>query len=176
MLHTCCAPCATHCVTVLKALGHDITLFFSNANIAPTEEYAKRLDAVKLLTKRMDLPLIVDDVPHSTWQTQVAKGFEQEKERGLRCTRCFRLSLERTYEAMAKNAFDNFTTTLSVSPHKHTPTIFEVGRSIDSNRFFAINFKKNNGFQHSLQLATELGLYRQDYCGCEFSLNARSAD
>jgi len=174
LLHVCCAPCATHCVTVLKDLGHDITLFFSNANIDPHEEYVKRLKAVEGLAKSTDLPLLVDDIPHSAWLNQAAKGFEREKERGPRCTRCFRFSLERTYAVMVENGFDSFTTTLSVSPHKHTPTLFEVGRAIDPDRFFAINFKKNNGFQHSLQLAAELGLYRQDYCGCEFSLSARS--
>ena len=68
------------------------------------------------------------------------------------------------------DAFDGFTTTLSVSPHKHTPTLFEVGRGLDPDRFLAIDFKKNDGFTHSLQLSAELGLYRQKYCGCEFSM------
>ena len=71
---------------------------------------------------------------------------------------------------MLKHGFDLFTTTLSVSPHKHTPTLFKVGRELDENRFLAINFKKDEGFKHSLKLAAEYDLYRQNYCGCEFSV------
>jgi len=170
LLHTCCAPCASHCITVLRQLGHDVTLFFSNANIAPHEEYLKRLEATKQLAKHMAAPLLIDDeCEHGNWLVRAAKGFEREKEKGSRCERCFRFSLERTHAAMLKNGFDGFTSTLSVSPHKHTPTLFAVGRSIDADRFYAINFKKNDGFKHSLQLAEELGLYRQNFCGCEFS-------
>jgi len=170
LLHTCCAPCASHCIVVLRQLGHDVTLFFSNANIAPYEEYLKRLEATKLLANHMAVPLCIDESAHADWLIQVAKGFEKEKEKGVRCERCFRFSLERTHAAMLKNGFDGFTSTLSVSPHKHTPTLFTVGRSIDPERFFAINFKKDNGYKHSLQLAEEQGLYRQNYCGCEFSI------
>jgi predicted adenine nucleotide alpha hydrolase (AANH) superfamily ATPase len=170
LLHTCCGPCATHCIGVLRDLGHDVTLFFSNANIAPYEEYLKRLEGVKLLAKYMKTPLFIDETIHTDWVKKVADGFEREKEKGVRCTRCFRYSLERTHAAMEEHQFDSFTTTLSVSPHKHTPSIFEVGRTIDRERFLAINFKKNDGFKHSLELTQQLGLYRQGYCGCEFSI------
>ncbi len=172
LLHTCCAPCASHCIAVLRQLGHDVTLFFSNANIAPHEEYLRRLEATKLLAKKMSVSLLVDKTEHSDWLVQVACGYENEKERGARCERCFRFSLKRTHAAMLKYSFDGFTSTLSVSPHKNTPTLFAVGRSIDPDRFLAINFKKDDGFKHSLQLAEEMGLYRQGYCGCEFSSRA----
>ena len=170
LLHTCCAPCASHCIGVLRELGHNVTLFFSNANISPYEEFLKRLEAVKMLAKHAAVPLIIDECEHNDWLVKAAKGFEQEKEKGARCERCFRYSFEQTHAAMLKNGFDAFTSSLSVSPHKHTPTLFTVGRSIDPDRFFAINFKKNDGFKHSLQLAEELGLYRQNFCGCEFSV------
>jgi predicted adenine nucleotide alpha hydrolase (AANH) superfamily ATPase len=169
LLHACCGPCATHCIGVLRSLGHSVTLFFSNANIAPSEEYEKRLEAIKILSTHLEVPLVVDEPDHADWLQRVAAGFEGEKEKGARCTRCFRYSLERTHLFMALNGFEGFTTTLSVSPHKNTPTLFEVGRSIDRNRFLAINFKQDDGFKHSLQLTKELGLYRQNYCGCEFS-------
>ena len=169
LLHTCCAPCASHCIGVLRELGHDISLFYSNANISPNEEYLKRLDSVKLLSKHMSVPLFIDECDHSEWLAKAAQGFEAERERGARCERCFRFSLERTHASMMELGFDAFTTTLTISPHKHTPTIFSAGRLLDPDRFMAINFKKNDGFKHSLKLAEELGLYRQNYCGCEFS-------
>ncbi len=170
LLHTCCAPCASHCVLALRNLGHSVTLFFSNANIAPYDEYIRRLAAVQLLAQRLEVPLLTDKPDHADWLGKVACGFEREQERGPRCARCFRYSLGRTRAAMAEAGFDAFTTTLTVSPHKHTPTLFEVGRSLDAERFLAIDFKKNDGFKHSLRLAAEFGLYRQSSCGCEFSV------
>ncbi len=169
LLHTCCAPCASHCVLALRELGHCVTLFFSNANIAPRAEYLKRLDAVQLLARRLEVPLLTDEPDHADWLDKAARGFEAEREKGARCERCFRYSLGRTQAAMVREGFDGFTTTLTVSPHKHTPTLFEVGRSLDAERFLAVDFKKNNGFQRSLQLSAEFGLYRQSACGCEFS-------
>lgn len=170
LLHTCCAPCASFCIVALRQLGHEVSLFFSNANISSNEEFVTRLEAAKLLAKHVDAPLLIDEPLHSDWLNHVAKGFEREKEKGARCERCFRFSLERTHAAMLANGFDGFTTTLSVSPHKHTPTLFAVGRLIDPERFLAINFKKDDGFKRSQELAAELGLYRQKYCGCEFSI------
>lgn len=170
LLHTCCAPCASHCILVLQNLGYDVTMFYSNANIAPHEEFLKRLESVRLLSDRLKVPVLLDEPDHADWLNKAAKGFEREREKGARCERCFRYSLSRTLDAMLKHGFDLFTTSLSVSPHKHTPTLFKVGRELDEERFLAINFKQNDGFKHSLQLAAEFGLYRQNYCGCEFSV------
>jgi predicted adenine nucleotide alpha hydrolase (AANH) superfamily ATPase len=146
-----------------------VTLFFSNGNISPTEEYQKRLDAVRMLAERLAVPLVVDATDHADWLADVATGFEAEPEKGKRCARCFRHSLLRTHQEMERQGFDAFTTSLTVSPHKPTPLIFEVGQAIDNARFLVVDFKKNDGFKHSVQLATEIGLYRQSYCGCEFS-------
>lgn len=170
LLHSCCATCASYCIVALRQLGHDVTLFFSNANISPNEEFIKRLEDTKLLAKQANVPLFIDEPLHSDWIERVAKNFEKEKEKGARCERCFRYSLERTHAAMLANGFDCFTTTLSISPHKHTPTLFAVGRAIDPERFLAINFKKNDGYTCSLKLAAEMGIRRQIYCGCEFSI------
>jgi len=169
LLHTCCAPCATHCVSVLRGLGHAVTLFFSNANIAPEAEYQRRLESVRALADRWDLPLAVDEMRHDDWIARVAAGFETEPERGARCGRCFRYSLSRTQRAMEEHRFDAFTTSLTISPHKPSPLIFEIGRAIGGTRFLAIDFKKGDGFLHSVRLAGELGLYRQTSCGCEFA-------
>lgn len=172
LLHTCCGPCASHCICALRELGHDVTLFYSNANIAPRDEYQKRLDTVRRLADRVAAPVLVDETDHADWLACVARGFEQEPEKGARCERCFRYSLSRTRDAMARLGFEGFTTTLSVSPHKHTPTLFRIGRELDELHFLAADFKKKDGFKHSLQLAAEYGLYRQNYCGCEFSQRA----
>ena len=169
LLHTCCAPCASHCVLALHERGHAVTLFYSNANIAPHDEFLKRLDAVHLLSERLRVPLLIDEPDHDAWLREVAHGLEQEPERGARCARCFRYSLSRTHEAMVAQGLDAFTTTLTVSPHKHTPTIFQIGRDLDAARFLAINFKRKDGFKHSIEFAKLLELYRQNYCGCEFS-------
>jgi predicted adenine nucleotide alpha hydrolase (AANH) superfamily ATPase len=175
LLHTCCAPCASHCVLTLQALGHDVTLFYSNANIAPPEEFLRRLDAVRLLADRVSVPLLIDEPDHDAWLREAASGFETEPERGARCARCFRFSLCRTREAMAAHGLDAFTTTLTVSPHKHAPTLFQVGHDLDAARFLAIDFKKRDGFKHSIQLAEAFGLYRQSYCGCEFSYRSENS-
>jgi epoxyqueuosine reductase len=170
LLHTCCAPCASHCVLTLLDEGHEVTLFYSNSNIAPQEEWQKRLEAVQTLARHYDLPLLVDPPEHDEWLMHVASGLEEEPERGKRCEGCFRYSLVRTHTAMLKSGHDAFTTSLTVSPHKVSATIFEVGKALSTTQFLALDFKKNNGFKHSLELTEKLGLYRQSYCGCEFSL------
>lgn len=147
-----------------------MTLFYSNANIAPQEEWQKRLDAVQALAHHYDLPLLVDAPTHDDWLTQVASGLEEEPERGKRCERCFRYSLARAFAATTKGGYDAFTTSLTVSPHKVSAMIFEAGKELSATQFLTMDFKKNNGFKHSLELTEKLGLYRQSYCGCEFSI------
>lgn len=170
LLHTCCAPCASHCALALRDAGHEVTLFFSNANLAPETEWQKRLDAVRTLAAHDAFPLLVDTTSHADWLVTVAAGREQEPERGSRCDSCFRYSLSRTYEAALEKKFDAFTTSLTVSPHKLSERIFKIGLEISEATFLAIDFKKHDGFKHSLTRSTELGLYRQSYCGCEFSV------
>jgi len=170
LLHTCCAPCTTHCIEVLRKLGHEPVLFFSNANIFPAEEYNKRLQEVVKLAGITDVPLIVDEVDHVDWLTKVAAGFENSPEKGERCRRCFRYSLQRTYNRMKENGFDAFTTTLTVSPHKISQVIADIGKETSECSYLDVNFKKQNGFKRSLELSNEYKLYRQSYCGCEFSM------
>ncbi len=171
LLHTCCAPCASQCIAVLHALNHEVTLFFSNANIAPEEEYQLRLDSVRQLANAMKVALIVDENDHAAWCSEVAQGFENEPERGARCTRCFTYSLQRTVNVLRNMPeYDVFTTSLSISPHKSSTTLFAIGRQLGGERFLAIDFKKKNGFQKSVEWARTLNLYRQRYCGCEWSI------
>lgn len=164
LLHVCCAPCATHCIETL--LPHfQLTLLFSNSNIAPQAEYVQRLAHVRKLVTLHGLPLIEDAYDHAAWCTTV-RGLEHEPEQGRRCRACFAHNLARAAAFARQHNLAQFTTTLTVSPHKHTPVIFEVGRQ--HANFLEMDFKKNNGFARSIELSRKHGLYRQDYCGCEF--------
>lgn len=170
LLHVCCGVCAAHCVDLLLGRGDDVVMFFSNANIFPHEEFLRRLEGARTLAEHYGVPLVVDEGDHADWRERVAKGFEREPERGARCPRCFRYSLERAAAAMRERGCDAFTTTLTVSPHKPSKLIFGIGKDIDAARFLEIDFKKKDGFRHSSQIAAALGIYRQCYCGCEFSM------
>lgn len=165
LLHVCCAPCSTHAIAVLKE-GADVTLFFSNSNIFPYEEYSRRLHELKRIAKELDVKMIEDKYDHNAW-LQFVKGLEGEPERGKRCLKCFEFNLIRTGAYAKRNGFDYFTTTLTISPHKNAEDIFRIGK--DLGNFLAIDFKKNEGFKHSVEMSKKLGLYRQNYCGCEFS-------
>ena len=170
LLHICCGPCASACVERLRGEGHDVTLFFSNANIAPKEEYARRLEAAGQLADAVGAPLVEDaGVTHDDWLEQVARGFEAAPEGGSRCRRCFAFNLARAAAYAEAHGFEKFTTSLTVSPHKRSETVFEAGREVGGGAFAEENFKKRDGFRRSLELSAQYGLYRQNYCGCEFS-------
>ena len=169
LLHTCCAPCASHAVEELRRLGYTVTLCFSNANLAPEAEHTRRLEAARQLAAHVQAPLIEDPPDHAAWLTAM-QGADNEPEGGERCRRCFRYSLSRVQAIAAAQGFDVFTTSLTISPHKRSALIFAVGREIDPARFLAVDFKKHDGFRRSTELARDCGLYRQSYCGCEFSM------
>ena len=168
LLHTCCGPCAGHAVEELRRQGYDVTLCFSNANLAPAEEFARRLEAARALAAHLAAPLLEDPPDHATW-LEAVRGREGDPEGGGRCRRCFRYALERVRALAVAGGFDAFATSLTVSPHKRSAAIFQLGREIDATRFLAVDFKKRDGFRRSAELARTCGLYRQDYCGCEFS-------
>lgn len=167
LVHCCCGPCSTSSIERLLREGYAPTLFFSNSNIFPKTEFDKRYDALKIVANHYKLPFICDVYQHEQWLAHI-KGFENEKEHGKRCTLCFGFSLKRAYEYALMNNIPYFCTTLTVSRFKNSQTIFEVGEQYES--FLKLDFKKQNGFQRSIELAKELGLYRQQYCGCEFSM------
>ena len=150
-------------------MGHDPVLLFSNSNIAPQEEFEKRLDALRILAKAEKTALIVDPPDHGAWLDNVAQGLENEPEKGLRCAKCFRWNLSRTSEIAKAENIPAFTTSLTVSPHKVSSMVFKAGAEISQEKFLPVDFKKNDGFKKSLIRSKELGLYRQSWCGCEFS-------
>jgi len=171
LLHLCCAPCGTESLRRLQELG-EVVLFFSNANIFPRGEFAKRLREARKLARIGNCKLVIDKYDHAEW-LQFISGMESEPENGQRCQKCFGFSLKRTAEYATKKGFDAFTTSLTISPHKNSMTVFAIGKAI-SDRFLEIDFKKKDGFQRSLDYSRQYAMYRQNYCGCEFSM--RSAE
>ena len=183
LLHTCCGPCASACVPALRDLGNEVALFFSNSNIDTEAEFEKRLDNARKLAEADGVELVVDTYDHADWYENVAKGFEDAPEKGARCARCFRYSLARTAAWAAEHGYEAFTTSLTVSPHKVSPMVFEAGAdaawgvsakdcggsAAAAPNFLPVDFKKKDGFLRSVRRAEELGLYRQSYCGCEYS-------
>jgi predicted adenine nucleotide alpha hydrolase (AANH) superfamily ATPase len=168
LLHTCCAPCASHAVEELRRLAYRVTLCFVNANLAPADEYERRLAAARQLAEQVEAPLLVDPPDHAAWLSAM-QGVEHEAEGGARCARCFRYALTRVQALAAAQGFEAFTTSLTISPHKRSSVIMAIGQELDPVRFLAIDFKKKDGFRRSTELAQRYGWYRQNYCGCEFS-------
>ena len=171
LVHTCCAPCATYSFEKLISDKFFPVGFFYNPNIHPTEEYKRRLEELLKFTDVKKYRLIIQEDSPELW-LEAVKGLEQDKEGGSRCEICFRLRLEKTAIYARENNFDGFTTTLTISPHKNTAIINQIGRELSEKRdifFLEENFKKNEGFKKSLELSKKYNLYRQSYCGCIFS-------
>lgn len=169
LLHCCCAPCATSVIErLLNEEDFDITLYFSNSNIMPEDEYIKRLNELKKLANIHNLPLIVDVYVTSDYMLAI-KGFESMGEGSIRCDKCIYYRLERTAEYAKNNGFDCFCTTLTVSPHKNAEHINNSGLELSSIfdiEFLVRDFKKRDGFKRSIELCKLYNIYRQTYCGC----------
>ncbi|MCQ2603912.1 MAG: epoxyqueuosine reductase QueH [Spirochaetia bacterium] len=171
LLHACCGPCSTSSIERLLADGYDITIYYCNSNIYPQDEYEKRLTNLQKVADVYDLKLICGIYDHQKWLSAV-KGLENEPEKGRRCAACFAFNMALAAEKAEELGIPEFTTTLTVSPHKISEMIFHAAADLPG--FVPYNFKKQDGFKKSLILSEKYGLYRQDYCGCEFSLAARS--
>ncbi|HEX9971358.1 MAG TPA: epoxyqueuosine reductase QueH [bacterium] len=170
LLHTCCAPCVTVPVERLRT-EYEITCFFYNPNIQPQEEYDKRLAELRNFTDQFKISLIIAEYDVDRWMALI-QGFENEPEQGKRCKICFAMRLEKTAAFARENGFSCFTTTLTLSPHKDSNLINQIGialRQDDTIHFLQENFKKKDGYKRSLELSKDYNLYRQNYCGCIFS-------
>ena len=173
LLHSCCAPCSSHTILVLKKY-FDITIFYSNDNIYPYEEYQKRLDEQIEFCNKHNLKVLYDYNDKDFYEA--IKGFENLKEGSERCYKCYNLRLEKTCKLALDLGFDYFSTTLSISPYKNSRWINEIGYQLENTygvKFLYSDFKKENGYQNSIKLSKEYGLYRQDYCGCVFSIREK---
>lgn len=179
LLHACCGPCSS---AVLEQLCRhfDITVLYYNPNTWPAAEYRRRGDELcRFVAQAHPLGVQVVEEPYDPQAFYAAvQGLEAEPERGARCTVCYRLRMEKAAQYARDHGFDWFTTTLSISPHKDAGRINAIGRALEQQygvRHLPGDFKKRNGYLRSLQLSEQYGLYRQDYCGCEFSARARQA-
>lgn len=179
LLHVCCALCATYCLTRLLD-KFDVTLYYANDNITNPIEWQKRLDEITKLVDivnngafevqpKYPLKLVVQPFDSNRFFA-VAKGLEREVEGGARCEQCFKLRLGDTLRYAEQHNFDYFCTTLTVSRHKNSMLLNQIGLALQSDiQWLMADFKKHNGFDESIRLAEKYGLYRQEYCGCAFS-------
>jgi epoxyqueuosine reductase len=170
LLHTCCATCVAFPYLQLKK-DLDVCLFFYNPNIYPLEEYERRLSSVKMFAEIYEADLIIAEYDNELFNKRT-RGLEEEKEGARRCMACFTLRLEKTKKEAAKMHFDFFATTLSVSPHKNARAINDAGKRLqdDKTSFYEADFKKKNGYRITSSISRNLDFYRQDYCGCKYSL------
>ena len=178
LLQSCCAPCSSY---VLEYLSNyfSITVFYFNPNIYPEEEFYKRSAEQKRLLSLMDLKNPVDftEIGYQSERFYAAvKGLEHIKEGGERCYAWYKLRLEQTAELAKERGFDFFTTTLSISPYKNADWLNEIGETLAQKcgvRYLTSDFKKKNGYKRSTELSESFGMYRQNYCGCVFSMKER---
>ena len=171
LLHVCCAPCSTHVINELKK-DYNLTLYFYNPNIHKEDEYKKRLKQVKKLASKLRLPLLIGKYNIDKW-FKATKGQEKEPEGGKRCNTCFFLRLDDVAKLAKKHKFHSFTTTLTVSPYKNSTVINLIGKRLKDKynvNFLESDFKKQGGYKKSIELSKKHNLYRQNYCGCLYSI------
>lgn len=178
LLHVCCAPCSSYVLEYLSSI-FSITVYFYNPNIYPEEEYILRLKELKkFITEYQGKnPIRMEEAAYLPAEFYTAvQGLENEKEGGGRCKKCYALRLEAVAKIAAELSFDYFTTTLSVSPLKNASFINELGEDLGKKygiSFLYADFKKKEGYKRSIELSKQYGMYRQNYCGCEFSMNKK---
>ena len=172
LLHSCCAPCSTSVLELLTKY-FKVDIFYYNPNIYPENEYLKRKKEQEKLIMLLneDINFIEACYNPQVFNNEI-KGLEQEKEGGSRCKKCISLRMKETCKYAKENNYDFFTTTLSVSPHKNSKMINEIGYSLEteySMPYLYSDFKKKEGYKKSILLSKKYNLYRQNYCGCKYS-------
>lgn len=178
LLQACCAPCSSYVLEYLAEF-FDITLFFYNPNISPESEFSFRLSELERFRSEAgfnNVKIIAPEYNPDEFYDS-ARGMENLPEGGERCRVCYELRLRRAAEFAKENGFDYFSTTLSISPYKNAKWLNDIGEKLESEigvNFLYSDFKKKNGYKRSIELSSEYGLYRQNYCGCVFS--KREAD
>ena len=178
LLHSCCAPCSSYVLEYLSSY-FKITVLYYNPNIYPESEYSKRIIEQQTLIGEMDTKYPVQFIAGGYDKEkfyEMAMGLEKVKEGGVRCFKCYELRLRETAEIAKEGGYDYFTTTLSISPLKNAAKLNEIGLKLAEEygvSYLTSDFKKKNGYKRSVELSAQYGLYRQDYCGCEFSMRQR---
>ena len=175
LLHICCAPDGTVPIPDLLNEGWEVYGFFYGSNIHPLDEYLRRLEAIHTLTAHNEITCTIHEYLPEEWLTKI-HGLEREPEGAKRCTQCFTLQLEASAHEAIRLGCEYMSTTLTISPHKNVKLINEIGESVSSShglKWESRIWRKNNGFLRSVKISRELGLYRQNYCGCTFSITHR---
>ena len=181
LMHSCCAPCSSYCLSYLAEYFH-ITIYYYNPNITEQAEYQKRVSEQQRLIQELPVkyPIaFVEGEYEPELFFELAKGMEQLPEGGGRCFACYELRQRKAAEYAKEHGFDYFTTTLSVSPHKNAAKLNEIGLRLAGEYeipYLVSDFKKKGGYLKSIELSAEYHLYRQDYCGCVYSKAARERE
>lgn len=172
LLQVCCAPCSSQVLTRLRDF-FDIDIFYYNPNIYPEDEYQKRANTLKDLVKQMNLDskvIIVKNNPKDFYEYVDTR--KDDYEGGTSCYKCYELRLRETAKIAKEKNYDYFSTSLSISPHKNSKWLNEIGEKLEEEfkvKYLYSDFKKKNGYKSSIELSEKYNLYRQDYCGCVFS-------
>lgn len=174
LLHSCCAPCSSYCLSYLSNF-FKITIYYYNPNISPMEEYQKRVEEQKRLINEIPAkyPILFEEGTYDPDRFfEMAKGLESIPEGGERCFKCYELRQREAALYASENKFDYFTTTLSISPHKNADKLNEIGLKLEKEygiRYLVSDFKKKGGYLKSIEYSKQYDLYRQNYCGCIYS-------
>ena len=180
LMHACCGPCSTYCIEYLSQF-FKITIFYYNPNIAPADEYAHRVAEIKRFVSEFKTKYPVEFIEGKYEPDKFydwVRGYESEAEGGTRCRKCFELRLGETARLAKEMGFDYFTTTLSISPKKDEQVLNVVAKEqgeIYGIKALPADFKKKGGSKRSIELSAEYNLYRQNYCGCAYSLRDAEA-
>lgn len=172
LLHSCCAPCSSYVLEYLSKY-FQITVFYYNPNITDNIEYQRRVEEQKRLIKEHHPEVrFLEGTYTPEVFLEAIKGLEECQEGGVRCFKCYYLRMYETAITAKKQNFDYFTTTLSISPYKNSQKLNQLGILIEQQcqvKYLYADFKKRNGYKRSIELSKQYHLYRQDYCGCQFS-------
>lgn len=172
LLHICCAPCATTVIQRLQPVGYEVYGYFYNPNIYPEKEYYQRLLETQRLCQLWEIPLEIGDYDWDRWQAQI-RGLEKEKEGGKRCLVCYRYRLACVAQKAKELGIVEIATTLTLSPRKPAAVINQIGKEVGDEleiKFYEADWKKKDGFKQSIEVCKELNIYRQNYCGCKYSI------
>lgn len=178
LLHSCCAPCSSYCISCLAEYFH-VTVFYYNPNIYPPEEYRMRAAEQKRFVEQYPTkyPVSYIEAPYESDRFyEMARGMEDIPEGGKRCFACYEMRLKKSAEYASLHGFDFFTTTLSISPLKNAQKLNEIGAKLAEQfhvQYLYSDFKKKDGYKKSTEISKEYQMYRQYYCGCVFSKRDR---
>lgn len=175
MLHACCGPCSLEPTRIFTEEGVEFALDYCNSNIFPPEEYQHRLQTLAdYVAEPLDATLIEEPYDPQEWEEKVAPfGLDREK----RCRACYRLRLEKAAARAAAEGYDALATTLTISPYQYTDIIFEeLERAASAQGIKAVCRDFRACYPEATRRSRELGMYRQNYCGCRFSIAEAKAE